>query len=514
MADSKVIHEFAVEWFSKFRDAKTTGHDLAEDSAFSDACFSFNFKMDCGEAFIATYSHNEFHDYRELDKIIDSINDISLLGSALFSRWRYFNHMAYSSEEITEGDNRAWFITAFSRLERLTADSDESPFIFQREKRKESRSYPIAWNTGRCHSLMMKRSSTFPLWKTAGYSFSSYNYGNGNKYEKAKTRNFKVEPGSAKDMLKLIGDYFSNQFNVPYATDVGAWELSITNTDAVTFDFTGSLCPMIPELENVSSTIRTYLNMPDLLVFDGDSHEDRIEKIVIDYRRVTKIRPKEPINPNIEYATWDYSEHIALDRASESLEHIQNIASGCTVSRKYHVEDGISAFLDDHYSSSLFSSIKGNPPDAIDDPLETKDYTITVDYLYGGQRVISGSFDKNGLPEDFPELAEDIMNFMCFYGMGEILDPSAYGKTLRRPGKYIYLSAFFEDSGKTYYYRTDDDRLKIGDLCIVPVGKDNHEAVVRIEKIEFFSEDNVPLPLDKTKMIIRKCTEDDLRPSK
>ena len=236
-------------------------------------------------------------------------------------------------------------------------------------------------------------------------------------------------------MLKLIGDYFSNEFNVPYATDVGAWELSITNTDDVTFDFTGSLCPMIPELENVSSAIRTDLNMPDLLVFDGDSHEDRIEKIVIDYRRVTKIKLKEPINPHIEYATWDYSEHITLDRASESLEHIQNIGSGCNVLRKYHVEDGISAFLDDHYSSSLFSNIKGNPPDAIDDPLETKGYTITVDYLYGGQHVIPGSFDKNGLPEDFPELAEDIINFMCFYGMGEILDPSAYGKALHRPGE-------------------------------------------------------------------------------
>lgn len=513
MADNKIIHEFAVEWFCKFRDAKTTGYDLAENPTFADSCFSFDFKMDCGEAFITAYSQNEFHDYRELDKIINSINDIPLLGSAIFSKWRYFNHWEYSSEEIAKADNRAWFITALSRLERLTASSDESPFIFQ-GKAKKVKIISNLMEYGPMPQPNDESEQRLSITADGRVFFSAYNYGNGNKYVKAKTRNFKVRPGSAENVLKLIGDYFSNEFNVPYATDVGTWELSITNTNDATVDFTGSLCPMIPELENVSSAIRTDLNMPDLLVFDGNSHEDRIEKLVIEYRRVAKIKPREPINPHIEYATWDYNERITLDRISESLEHIQNIGSGCTVSRKYHVEDGISAFLDDHYSSSLFSSIKGNPPDAIDDSLETKDYKITIDYLYGGQRVISGSFDKNGLPEDFPELADDIMNFMCFYGMGEILDPSAYGKTLRRPGEYIYLSVVFEDGGKTYYYRTDDDRLKIGDLCMVPVGKDNHEAVGRIEKIEFFSEDNVPLPLDKTKMITRKCTEDDLGPSK
>ena len=41
------------------------------------------------------------------------------------------------------------------------------------------------------------------------------------------------------------------------------------------------------------------------------------------------------------YATWDYSEKLVLDRESETLEHIQNIGSGCVVSRKYYVQDGV-----------------------------------------------------------------------------------------------------------------------------------------------------------------------------
>ena len=38
----------------------------------------------------------------------------------------------------------------------------------------------------------------------------------------------------------------------------------------------------------------------------------------------------------------------------------------------------------------------------------------------------------------------------------------------------------------------------------------NHEAVVEVVKKEYFSENEVPLPLDRTKHIIRKCTESDL----
>jgi len=340
-------------------------------------------------------------------------------------------------------------------------------------------------------------------------SFTSYCWGDGGKYKKAREQNFKIRSDIASYILKIVGDYFSADNEMNFTADVGSWEMDMSNTDEKSFHFNGSLYPGVSELDNISSIMRNNLNMPDLLAFDGDSHKDRIDKLVIDYHRVTKIKPKVPFNPEIEYATWDYSEHFTLDRASESLEHIQNIGSGCMVSRKYHVEDGLSAFLDDHYSSGLLSNIIGNPPDVIDNPLETKDYQIAIDYLYGGQRIITGSFDKNGLPEDFPELAEDIMNFMCFYGMGEILNPSVYRKAKRKNSDYTFCSVEFDEGSKSYYYLTEDDSLSIGDFVFVPVGKDGHTAIVEIVNIEYFPEDKVPFPLDKVKRIIRKSTGED-----
>ena len=168
--------------------------------------------------------------------------------------------------------------------------------------------------------------------------------------------------------------------------------------------------------------------------------------------------------------------------------------------------------MDDFDAEDLFGNIVGNPDDIIENPNETKDYKITIDYKKSPQRVIEGSYDKNGLPEDFADFAEAVFDFIRFYGWGEILDPSVYGKVKRRTTDYIYCSVVFEEGQKSYYYLTEDDSIKIGDFVLVPAGKDNHEVVVKVVNIEYFSEDNVPLPIEKTKRIIRKCMDEDFDP--
>lgn len=47
---------------------------------------------------------------------------------------------------------------------------------------------------------------------------------------------------------------------------------------------------------------------------------------------------------------------------------------------------------------------------------------------------------------------------------------------------------------------------------IVPVGNDNHHSAAEVVKVEYFAEENVPLPLDRTKHIIRKCADEDFAP--
>ena len=79
---------------------------------------------------------------------------------------------------------------------------------------------------------------------------------------------------------------------------------------------------------------------------------------------------------------------------------------------------------------------------------------------------------------------------------------------------YIYCSVEFEEGHKSYYYIADEDNISVGDYVIVPVGQDNHHSVAEVVKVDYFAEEDVPLPLDRTKHIIRKCTDEDFDPPK
>ena len=116
---SKVhIHAFALKWGEKFRDQNANYLEFVEHW-LADDCAALGFEMDCGHAFSEKYGE-AVHKYGALKNIIGDVTDIPLLGSAIYSQWRYFNHWAYSGEEILEIDNRKWFILAFDRMAELT----------------------------------------------------------------------------------------------------------------------------------------------------------------------------------------------------------------------------------------------------------------------------------------------------------------------------------------------------------------------------------------------------------
>lgn len=121
MADKKQIYEFAVKWYDKFCDQNINYIELV-DRYLADDCAALGFEMDCGQAFSEKYGQAA-NNHEALEKIIDEVTDIPLLGSAIYSRWRYFNHWAYSGAEILEPGNRAWFVSALRRMAALSGET-------------------------------------------------------------------------------------------------------------------------------------------------------------------------------------------------------------------------------------------------------------------------------------------------------------------------------------------------------------------------------------------------------
>jgi len=85
--------------------------------SFPEDCWALGFKMDCFESFDKKYgSMFDLSKDKTLEQIFQIVDDYKILGNAIFSQWRYYNHWAH--DPILEFDPK-WFIMAFDRLVEL-----------------------------------------------------------------------------------------------------------------------------------------------------------------------------------------------------------------------------------------------------------------------------------------------------------------------------------------------------------------------------------------------------------
>ena len=307
------------------------------------------------------------------------------------------------------------------------------------------------------------------------------------------------DPEITDDILDAIAQEFSD-----YVTNHGTpdnWYLTITDNDDRQFIWSGLSDQK--GLSHLSDYIRDLLDDNSLFLFDGNP--DRIDRIEIAYQRQTTI----PVPPewHMDHVIWDYHEQLIIDRSSETIEYSRFIAEETDICTRYHIVGGISDFLDD-FDTDLFSRTEGNPPDVYENPMESSTYQIKLFTKNEGERDLSGSFDKKGLPMDFPDFMDDLSAFLDFYGHGEMFDDLAYNHIRRRQNELIFCRVEFENNGPAYWYLSDTDTCRPMDLVVVPAGEDNQKTVGRIVSIEYHTKDNAPYPVDQIKKIIRPYDEE------
>ena len=109
--------EFVDKWLKIFTEVPRNADFLFEEE-MGNECFSLGFEMDCGHGFDEAYSKGSpLNRVDSLAAVIDEVDDVMLLGSAIFSQWRGITHWSYESG-FTE-DNKAWFLMALNKLKEL-----------------------------------------------------------------------------------------------------------------------------------------------------------------------------------------------------------------------------------------------------------------------------------------------------------------------------------------------------------------------------------------------------------
>ena len=109
---NKEIEKFAdkyIDFFEKeFGRTKESYYRFFDNNDFPDDCLKSGFDMDCGQTFIDAYGERAW-------------NDIQIIGNALFSQWRNFNH--WSSPSYANGDTKEWFLMLLYKLKTIVSSN-------------------------------------------------------------------------------------------------------------------------------------------------------------------------------------------------------------------------------------------------------------------------------------------------------------------------------------------------------------------------------------------------------
>ena len=112
----KGIYLFSEKWI------KILSSDYPDMHAFEitlgDECTELGFQMDCGEEFSKLYPGCFEVHKQNLEHVINTIMDVDLLGSAIFSQWRYLTHWAWTY--TLDKDICNWFLVVLMRMKELT----------------------------------------------------------------------------------------------------------------------------------------------------------------------------------------------------------------------------------------------------------------------------------------------------------------------------------------------------------------------------------------------------------
>ena len=195
-----------------------------------------------------------------------------------------------------------------------------------------------------------------------------------------------------------------------------------------------------------------------------------------------------------------YKENIIINRADrEFILEIIDIKQQATA--KFSVKDVelIGELLDEieHVEAPIETDEKIDKKDAY--------YLLELD-CEGEKFIYKGNYIKSELPRNWKSIAGSIEEFIKQQDKLKAFKLMSIEDCLERD-EVIYLSVLFDYGEKSYYYQTTDTTIEIGDYVAVPVGKDNHEEIVFVDNVEIFNKNEVPLPLDKTKSIIRKVED-------
>ena len=321
--------------------------------------------------------------------------------------------------------------------------------------------------------------------------------------EKAKTR---ISQADADYIFAAFSEVFASYRRERNPSVSGHWRARLLTDDNEVYFYHGANGQDYRyHNESLTDILRQRTGMPELFGLNVKTEtKSNVKSIEISLEQTAADAVKDQYANEYGVCIHDTNEWLLIS-SQGSITYNRRIANTGRISLQYELKDKVAEFLKLYEDQDVFSRPKGNPVDAVQDDVR-KTYRIVVTRDDGDTSVLEGSFDKDGLPDNWADFVGRLRDFFQGQSLGMLFDSRVYSKVLRKSNEVAFCGVDIDGVVRTRYYRCGDEICE-GDTVVIPTPMKHTMAIGRVVEIRHYSKNQIPKDLARTQEILGLAKE-------
>ena len=319
--------------------------------------------------------------------------------------------------------------------------------------------------------------------------------------EKAKTR---ISQADADYIFAAFSETFANYRRERIPSVSGHWRARLLTDDNEVYFYHGANGQDYRyHDESLTDILRQRTGMPELFGLNVKTEtKSNVKSIEICLEQTAADAVKDKYANKHRTCIHDITEWLLIS-SQGSITYNRRIANTGRISLQYELKDKVVEFLKLYEDQSVFSHPKGDSPDTVQNEIR-KTYKIVVTRDDGESSVLEGSFDKDGLPDNWADFVGRLKDFLQGQSLGMLFDSRVYSKVLRKSNEVAFCG--IDGVVRTRYYRCGDEICE-GDTVVVPTPMKHTLAIGRAVEIRYCPKDQIPKEMAQAQEILGLAKE-------
>lgn len=305
-----------------------------------------------------------------------------------------------------------------------------------------------------------------------------------------------------------VGDtvYFKLTAKVPDMTDYTTYKFIFHDTlsNGLAYD-AGSVKVTIGGIvydgKTLTEILRERTTLKELngfsMCIDEDSH---VSSIDISFRQTVAENAAEKVAEKYHVPVDDIIERLIISSRSHEISYNRRTGIHERVSLSLEKPEAVKDLLAWYEERPLFETgVINTKPDAEEDISRT--YQITVLYADKKSASYSGSFDKEGLPDNWADFIGRVAAFFDTESLGEMFSKKTFDRVPAKTDDAVFCGVEILGVVGVRYYRCDDE-VCLNDSVVVPTPVKKQNLAGRVVEIRHCKLTSIPKELQKAKEVL------------